>query len=90
MQDILDALLQERRNDTKSRRNRTGQVGRRDDGADNEEAERNERRATSVYTGARKNTMRKNTMGSRTGRDPRPRVTPLSRESNKTLQLDVS
>jgi len=81
-----------RTSETKSRRNRTGQVGRRDDGADNEEAERNEQRATSMYIGARKNTMRKNTTGSRTGRDPRPRVTPLSRrESNKTLRwLEVN
>jgi len=78
-----------RTSDTKSCRNRTGQVGRRD-GADNEEAERNERRTTSMYIGARKNTMRKNTTGSWTGRDPKP--TPLSRrESNKTLRwLDVS
>lgn len=68
----------------------TGQVGRRDDGADDEEAEGNERRATSVYTGARKNMTRKSTTGSQTGRSPRPGIMPsLSRhKTNKTVWLD--
>jgi len=66
---ILDAPPRERQARNHAEIERTSGTSRRDDGTDDEEAEGNERSATSVYTGA------KNTMGSRIGSDPKPRVT---------------